>query len=43
MAILGALVVAAGIAMVFVPAGVIAAGIELIAGAYLRAYLEARR
>lgn len=43
LAVLGALVVAIGVGMVFLPAGVIAAGVELLAGAYLVAYLEAKR
>jgi len=43
LAILGALAIALGIGMVFVAGGVIAAGIEMVAGAYLLQYLEAKR
>jgi hypothetical protein len=42
MALLGALALAAGVALIYLPAGVIVAGIELIAGAYVVGYLEAR-
>ena len=40
LAILSAVVVAAGVAMVYLPAGVIAAGVEGLAGAYVIRYLE---
>jgi hypothetical protein len=43
LAILGALIVAAGTAAVYVPAGIILAGLEFLGAAYLIAYLEARR
>lgn len=43
LAILGALIVVAGTAAVYVPAGIILAGLELLGAAYLIAYLEARR
>jgi hypothetical protein len=36
---LGAATLAAGIGLIYLPAGVIAAGIESIAGAYVIAYL----
>lgn len=43
LAVLSALVVAIGIAMVYRPAGVIALGIEGLAGAYVMMYLRAKR
>lgn len=43
LAVLGALMVAAGIGLVYLPAGVIAAGVLLLAGAYVIGYLKARR
>lgn len=43
LAILSAAVVAVGVAMVYLPAGVIAAGIEGLAGAYVIRYLEAAK
>lgn len=39
----GAFLVAFGVGLVFVPAGVIVAGGELIAGGYVAAYMTARR
>lgn len=43
LAVLGALVVAVGVAMVFLPAGVIVAGLELVAAGYVRRYIETRQ
>lgn len=43
LAVLGAIVVAVGAAMVFVPAGVIVAGLELLAAGYVRRYIETRQ
>lgn len=43
LAILGALAVAVGAALVYLPAGVIVAGLELLVAAYVIRYLEARR
>lgn len=43
LAILGALVVAVGVAMIFLPAGVIVAGLELVAAGYVRRYIETRQ
>jgi hypothetical protein len=41
--ILGAALVAAGVALIYPPAGLITAGAELIAGVYAGAYITARR
>lgn len=41
LAALGALLVAVGAGMIFLPAGVVVAGSFLIAAAYIRRYLEA--
>lgn len=43
LAVLGALAVAGGIALVYVPAGMIAGGLELLAAGYVVGYVEARR
>ena len=43
LAVLGALAVAAGVGWIYPPAGLIAAGVELLAAAYVIRYLEARR
>lgn len=43
LATLGALTVAAGVGLYSLPAGVITAGLELIAGAYVVGYLGARK
>lgn len=43
LALLGAVLVAAGVAWVYPPAGVITAGVEAIAVAYMIQYWEARR
>ena len=43
LALCGGLAVAVGAGMVFVPAGVIVAGSEALAAAYVIRYLEARR
>lgn len=43
LAVLGALAIAVGVGMVFLPAGVIVAGVEALAAAYVIRYLEARR
>lgn len=43
LAALGALVIAAGVGWIYPPAGVIAAGVELVAAGYVTAYLAARR
>lgn len=43
LAILGAVAIAAGVAWIYPPAGVIVAGLELLAGAYIVRYLEARK
>lgn len=43
LAVLGALAVAVGAGMVFLPAGVIVVGVEAIVAAYIIRYLEARR
>ena len=43
LAILGALAVAAGVGMLLLPAGVIVAGVEALAAAYMLQYLGARR
>lgn len=43
LAVLGAAAVAVGVAWIYQPAGVIVGGLELLAGAYVTRYLEARR
>lgn len=43
LALCGALTVATGAGLVFLPAGLIVAGIEAMAGAYMIQYWEARR
>lgn len=43
LAVLGAVTVAAGAVMVYLPAGVIVAGSELLAASYVVGYLGARR
>ena len=43
LALLGAVAVAVGVALLSVPAGVVVAGVELIVAAYILRYLEARR
>lgn len=43
LAMLSALVIAVGVAMVYLPAGVIALGVEGVAGAYVATYLKAKR
>lgn len=43
LALLGALIVAAGVALVSVPLGAVVLGLELIAAAYMIQYWEARR
>ena len=43
LALLGAVAVAVGVALLSVPAGVVVAGVELLAAAYVVRYLEARR
>lgn len=42
LAILGAALVAAGVGLWFIPAGLVVAGLECLAGAYVGAYLGAR-
>lgn len=42
-AITGAVVIAAGVAWVYPPAGLICAGVELVIAGYVTAYLGARR
>lgn len=41
LASLGALLIAYGVGLIYTPAGVIVAGVFLIAAAYIRRYLEA--
>lgn len=41
--VLGALTVAAGVGLIYLPAGVITAGLEMVAGAYVLAYLKAKQ
>jgi hypothetical protein len=43
LAVLGGLAVAAGVGLVFLPAGLIVAGLELLAAAYVIRYLGVRR
>jgi hypothetical protein len=43
LAVLGAAAVAVGVWMAYPPAGVIVAGVEMVAAAYVIGYLEARR
>lgn len=43
LATLGAAGLALGVGLVYLPAGVIAAGVESLAAAYVIGYLEARR
>ena len=43
LAVLGALAVAAGVGLYSLPAGIICAGVELVAGAYVIGYLGAQR
>lgn len=43
LAVAGALAVAVGVGMLLLPAGVITAGVEALAAAYVIRYLEARR
>lgn len=41
LAIIGAAIIAAGIALIYLPAGIITAGLLLVAAAYIARYLEA--
>jgi ABC-type glucose/galactose transport system permease subunit len=43
LAVLGALVFAAGVGMVYLPAGVMVGGLELMTAAYVIGYLGVRR
>lgn len=43
LAVLGALAIAVGVGLMSLPAGVIAGGVECLAGAYVVSYLGARR
>jgi hypothetical protein len=43
LAVLGAVVVAFGVGLIFVPAGVIVAGLELVAAGYIRRYIDLRQ
>lgn len=43
LAVLGAIVVVLGVGMIFLPAGVIVAGVELMAAGYVRRYIELRQ
>jgi hypothetical protein len=43
LSVFGAAAVAAGVGLVYLPAGVVAGGVELLAAAYVIGYLEARR
>lgn len=43
MAVFGAVVLALGAGLVYLPAGLIAAGLELVGGAYVVAYLGRAR
>jgi len=43
LAVLGAIAVAAGAVMVYLPAGLIVAGLEFLAASYVVGYLGARR
>lgn len=43
LALVGALAVATGVGLVFLPAGLVVAGVEAMAGAYMIQYWEARR
>jgi hypothetical protein len=43
LALLGAVAVAAGVALIHVPSGLIVAGVEAMVAAYVVRYLEARR
>jgi hypothetical protein len=43
LAVAGAVAVAIGAGLIYLPAGLIVSGIELLTGAYVLAYLEARR
>ena len=43
LAVLGAAAIAAGVALIYPPAGAIAAGVELIGAGYVVGYLGARR
>ena len=43
LAVLGAVAVAVGVGMLSLPAGLIVAGLEALAAAYVIRYLEARR
>lgn len=43
LALVGALAVAVGVGLVYLPAGVIVGGIEALAAAYMILYWEARR
>lgn len=43
LALCGALAVAVGVGLVFLPAGLIVAGVEALLGAYMIQYWEARR
>lgn len=42
LALLGAALIAVGVGLIFLPAGVIVGGIELVAAAYVIRYLEAQ-
>lgn len=43
LAVLGVLTVAFGVGLIYLPAGVITGGLELVAGAYVAAYLKAKQ
>jgi len=43
LAVLGALTVAAGVGLIYFPAGVIAVGVEMLAGCYAIGYIKARQ
>jgi hypothetical protein len=43
LAVLGAIVVAVGVAMIFLPAGLIVAGLELVAAGYVRRYIDTQQ
>ncbi len=41
--VLGTLTIAAGVGLIYPPAGLIAAGVEMLAGCYVIGYLKAKQ
>jgi hypothetical protein len=43
LAVLGVLAIAVGVGMIYLPAGMIAAGVEVLTGCYIIGYLKAKQ